>query len=138
MCGTVGPVGYSLGGGHGPLIRSYGLGSDNIESLDLVNAKGEFLSGVTSENNPDLFWALAGGGGGTFGIVTSIELKAHPAPAQLTSLVCNWPLTEGNTTVGIDALGTYFDDIMPNLINEWGFFSLVLKVRLIDEWEKSC
>lgn len=60
MCGTVGPVGFSLGGGHGPLIRSYGLGTDQILSVDLVTAAGKLIS-VSKSSDPDLFWALQGG-----------------------------------------------------------------------------
>ncbi|GMH56625.1 hypothetical protein TrRE_jg9583 [Triparma retinervis] len=105
MCGTVGPVGFSLGGGHGPLIRSYGLGADQIVSVDMILSNGEPLT-VTEESDKDLFWALRGGGGGTFGVVTSMTLKTYRAPEQLISYSCNYPLkTTSDETVGEEIVG---------------------------------
>ena len=78
---TVGAAGgYSLGGGHSALGSLYGLAVDNILEVDVVIADGSLLT-ANKCNNEDLFWALRGGGGGTFGIVTRMVHKAHdPAP----------------------------------------------------------
>ena len=126
MCGTVGPVGFSLGGGHGPLIRSYGLGADQIVSVDMILSNGEPVT-VTEESDRDLFWALRGGGGGTFGVVTSMTLKTYEAPKQLISYSCNYPLkTTSDETLGEVVLGRWWSEIMPSLAKEWSFFSILL------------
>jgi FAD/FMN-containing dehydrogenase len=72
----VGVVGYSLGGGLGPLGRRYGFAADHIRSLQLVTAYGEIRE-VTAGNDPDLFWAIRGGKG-NFGIVTALEFSLVP------------------------------------------------------------
>jgi FAD/FMN-containing dehydrogenase len=73
---TTGIAGLTLGGGFGYLVRQCGLCCDNLLSADVVTADGKFLTASASEN-PDLFWALRGGGG-NFGVVTSLEYKLYP------------------------------------------------------------
>ncbi|HYH59437.1 MAG TPA: FAD-binding protein [Thermoleophilaceae bacterium] len=72
----VGVVGYSLGGGVGWLARKHGLQANSVIAVELVNADGELVRADAHEN-PDLFWALRGGGG-NFGVVTAIEFKLYP------------------------------------------------------------
>jgi FAD/FMN-containing dehydrogenase len=70
---TTGIAGLTLGGGFGYISRKYGLSIDNLISVDMVTAEGEFLTASKTENK-DLFWGLRGGGG-NFGIVTSFEYQ---------------------------------------------------------------
>ncbi|KGO48556.1 FAD linked oxidase, N-terminal [Penicillium expansum] len=75
---TVGVAGgYVLGGGHSPMSSVYGLAADQVLALEVVLANGRFVT-VTEESNPDLFWALRGGGGGTYGVVTSLISRVYP------------------------------------------------------------
>jgi len=69
---SVGVVGYLLGGGFGPLVRSHGVSSDHVRSLTVVTGTGEIVTASDSQES-DLFWALRGGKGG-LGIVTEVEI----------------------------------------------------------------
>ena len=76
-CPTVGlSGGYTQGAGHGPLNGAYGLAADNTLEWEVVTAQGEHLI-ATPERNSDLYWALSGGGGGTYAVVLSLTTKAH-------------------------------------------------------------
>lgn len=75
---AVGVVGFLLGGGIGPLGHSLGVGSDRVRSVRLVTATGDVVT-ASVDSNPELFWALRGGGGG-FGIVTSVEIDLVSIP----------------------------------------------------------
>jgi UDP-N-acetylenolpyruvoylglucosamine reductase len=72
----VGVVGYTMGGGFGWLGRKYGLNSSSVTRAEIVTANGELIQ-VSETHNSDLFWGLKGGGG-NFGIVTSLEFKLYP------------------------------------------------------------
>src|SRR5438445_672453 len=72
----VGIVGYTLGGGLSWLSRRYGLAANRVLAIELVTADGELVR-TDREREPDLFWALRGGGG-SFGVVTAIEFELLP------------------------------------------------------------
>jgi FAD/FMN-containing dehydrogenase len=72
----VGAVGYTLGGGLGPLARRYGFAADHVRSVEIVTGDGEIRS-VDAGSDPELFWALRGGKG-SFGIVTALEFDLVP------------------------------------------------------------
>jgi FAD/FMN-containing dehydrogenase len=85
----VGVVGYTLGGGMGWLARSRGLSANSVTAVELITADGRFVR-ADHDHEPDLFWAIRGGGG-SFGVVTAIELELYPAP-DLYAGAMFWPL----------------------------------------------
>jgi FAD/FMN-containing dehydrogenase len=86
----VGAVGYTLGGGVSWLARTYGLSCNNVRSIDVVTADGRLVQ-AGPDNEPELFWALRGGGG-SFGIVTGMELALFPI-AEVFAARCSGPWT---------------------------------------------
>jgi len=89
-CPSVGIAGLTLGGGIGVLSRKFGLTCDHLESAEVVKADGSLVT-ASSESEPDLFWALRGGGGGNFGIVTSFTFTTVVAPSELTVFSLQFP-----------------------------------------------
>jgi FAD/FMN-containing dehydrogenase len=78
-CATVGLAGgFTQGGGHSALSTQFGLAADQTLSFDVVTAKGDILTASASQNS-DLYWALSGGGGGTYGVVVSMTVRAYSA-----------------------------------------------------------
>ncbi|MFF5707299.1 FAD-binding oxidoreductase [Streptomyces sp. NPDC012794] len=86
---TTGVGGFVLGGGTGWLDRKFGLAVDNLLGVELVTADGELLH-VTAEEHPDLFWGLHGGGG-NFGIATSLTLRLHELPHMSVAFLLYLP-----------------------------------------------
>ena len=84
----VGVVGYSLGGGIGWLSRRHGLAANSITAAELVTAEGRLVR-TDAEHEPDLFWALRGGGG-SFGVVTALEMSLVPV-AEIYAGSVMWP-----------------------------------------------
>lgn len=78
-CATVGVSGFTLGGGFGSFSKNYGLGAAGLLEAEVITADGQLRVANTC-TNPDLFWALKGGGGGTFGVVSHLTLRTLPLP----------------------------------------------------------
>jgi FAD/FMN-containing dehydrogenase len=88
-CPSVGVTGLALGGGQGLSGRRFGLTSDNIRAATIVTADGR-IRRVSASDEEDLYWACRGGGGGNFGIVTSLTLQAHRANGAAWFFI-SWP-----------------------------------------------
>jgi hypothetical protein len=82
---ATGVAGLTLGGGVGWLVRKYGMAVDNVLSMQVVTAEGKLLTASAAEN-PDLFWALRGGGG-NFGVVVSFEFQLQPVSTVLGGMI---------------------------------------------------
>ena len=96
-CPTVGIAGLTLGGGVGVLGRKFGLTCDALLSAQIVVADGRVLT-CDANTNSDLFWALRGGGGGNFGVVTSFTFQAH-AVTSLSLFTLYWPWSNAASVV---------------------------------------
>jgi hypothetical protein len=81
-CPTVGISGFTLGGGEGRLMDKYGAACDNLLSAQVVTVDGRQIE-ASQKSNPDLFWAIRGGGG-NFGVVTALEYQLHPVGKVLS------------------------------------------------------
>lgn len=93
-----GVAGLTLGGGTGWIQRKYGLTIDNLRSVDLVTADGEFVK-ASEKENPDLFWGVRGGGG-NFGIVTEFEFRLNPLGPQVMAGPVFWSMDEAPRVLG--------------------------------------
>jgi len=98
-CGTVGVTGYTLGGGQSWLSRTFGFAADSVVSADVVTADGTMVT-ATAGHYPGLFWALRGGGG-NFGVVTSLEFRLYPV-ARVFAGMSLYPLDRA-----LDTLAAY-------------------------------
>jgi FAD/FMN-containing dehydrogenase len=112
----VGVVGYSLGGGVSWLSRAHGLAANEVTAVELVNADGDLIR-ADAENRPDLFWALRGGGG-SFGVVTSLEFNLFPL-TDVYAGVLFFPLERGGDV--LRAWRRWVDDV-PDEVTSVGRF----------------
>ncbi|MDX1406410.1 MAG: FAD-binding oxidoreductase, partial [Woeseiaceae bacterium] len=102
--GTVshtGVGGLTLGGGFGRVARRYGLALDNVKAVDIVTADGS-LRHASAEENPDLYWAVRGGGG-NFGIVTSFEFALHPMQRTIIGGDMIYPISRSREVMKVYA-----------------------------------
>jgi FAD/FMN-containing dehydrogenase len=115
LVSSTGLGGFTLGGGIGHLVRKYGLACDNLISAELVAADGSVVLASESKN-PELFWALRGGGG-NFGVVTKFEFALHPVGPTVLGGVIFYPGEEAAEVT------TRWRDQLPNLPDELSTFA---------------
>ncbi|MFD9519886.1 FAD-binding oxidoreductase [Streptomyces sp. NPDC059979] len=89
LCPSVGIAGLTLGGGLGPASRAYGTTADRLTGARVVTPDGRIRE-VSADRDPDLFWALRGGGGGNFGVVTEFRFRTHPV-GDCAFAELHWP-----------------------------------------------
>lgn len=110
-----GAVGLTLGGGIGHLMRKLGLAVDAVRGADVVTADGSFVR-ASAEENPDLFWALRGGGG-NFGVVTSLTMDLQPLGPQVLAGLVAWPAAQA------DAVLAFMRDFVADAPDELGLMA---------------
>ncbi|OQU95118.1 hypothetical protein CLAIMM_01367 [Cladophialophora immunda] len=115
---SVGAIGgWMQGGGHGPASRDFGLGADQVLELEVVLADGALVTANACQYS-DLFFALRGGGGGTYGVVVSSTIKAHPMVNATAQHLAMFPLS-ADTSGLLDAIAVLYSSY-PDL-NEAGY-----------------
>lgn len=97
-CPTVGITGLTLGGGVGVLSPSFGLTCDQLKEVEIVTADGKVRT-ANGGVEPDLFWAMRGGGGGSFGAVTALTFELRPAPT-VTTFYLEWDFQVAGAVLG--------------------------------------
>lgn len=97
VCPTVGVGGHFSGGGYGNMMRSFGLSVDNILDAQIVDADGRVLD--RNSMGEDLFWAIRGGGGASFGVIVSWKIKLVPVPEIVTVFRVEKTLEQGATDI---------------------------------------
>lgn len=116
---TTGIAGLTLGGGFGWLTRKHGMTLDNLKSADVVTANGKRLRASETEN-PDLFWAIRGGGG-NFGVVTAFEFTLHPMRREILAGLIVHPFAEAGR------LYRAYREIAPRLPEEMAVWTVCRK-----------
>jgi FAD/FMN-containing dehydrogenase len=119
IIGTTGVPGLTLGGGHDYLTRKHGLTIDNLLSADVVLADGQLVH-ASARENPDLFWALRGGGG-NFGVVTSFQYRLHPVDTVIAGPMF-WPIDHLEKTL------CWYREWLPKVHRDIYAFYLVAEV----------
>jgi len=115
-----GIAGLTLGGGIGYLGRKHGLTLDNLISVELVTANGDVINASENEN-PDLFWALRGGGG-NFGVVTSFEFKLYEVGPDVMVAQVFYPIKDAKEVL------QFYREFTKNASDELAGYALVVRV----------
>ncbi|KAM4060976.1 FAD binding domain-containing protein [Hirsutella rhossiliensis] len=105
---SVGITGYMTGAGHSVLAPRFGLAADNVLEIEVVTPAGKLIT-ANEDRHPDLFWAMRGGGGSTFGVITNITMWTHPSP-KITSI--RWMAVT-------DAKSPFLYDLAANVLSKF-------------------
>jgi len=120
--------GFALGGGHGPLGPTRGLAVDNILQFTVVTPDGQIRT-ANSNSNADLFWALRGGGGGVYGLVTEVVYKVYPATSMVAfrlNATYNGHVNVGDKDKDIAGLVEKLAELTPKLhANGWSGYTFL-------------
>lgn len=122
--------GYTSGGGHSMLNTAYGMAADGALEWEIVTAQGEYLV-ATPQENADLYWALSGGGGGTYGVVLSMTTKIHP-DGFISSGALQFTLAGApNESSFWEAVRLFFEQ-MPSLVSDRNSLQLEIENNTFD------
>ncbi|KAF6138059.1 hypothetical protein GIB67_042964 [Kingdonia uniflora] len=124
ICPTMGVGGHFSGGGIGSLMRKYGISADNIEDAYLIDVNGTLLN--RESMGKDLFWAIRGGGGASFGVIFSWKIKLVHVPSTVTIFTVSKTLEQGATDV-LSNWQLVADKLDPRL-----FIRAVIQVQTVD------
>jgi hypothetical protein len=129
-CGTVGVAGLVQGGGFGSYSKQFGTAGANLLEAEVVTADGTVRI-ANACTNPDLFWALKGGGGGTFGVVTRVTLRTHEVPASIGIVLTK---VEAKSDAAYrQLLGRFVDFCGDNLVDRhWGEITALRRGNTLD------
>ncbi|KAI1122431.1 hypothetical protein F5Y10DRAFT_254122 [Nemania abortiva] len=125
---TVSVGGYLTGGGHSILSPRLGLGADNVLELEMVTPMGDIITANECQNQ-DLFWAMRGGGGSTFGVMTSVTMATHPTPKIVAGLILIYgPNEEPWVPDMIGYLASQLPYLVSKDVSGYAFFSYNAKI----------
>jgi FAD/FMN-containing dehydrogenase len=117
-CTTVGVAGLVQGGGFGSFSKGFGLAAASLLEAEIVTADGA-VHVVNAHQEPNLFWALKGGGGGTFGVVTRLTLKTHDLPRTFGAV--RWTVQAKSDSAFRDLIARFVQHYAATLLNpHWG------------------
>ncbi|KAF8879978.1 FAD-binding domain-containing protein [Gymnopilus junonius] len=119
--------GWYQGGGHSALSPTLGMGADRALQYQIVTPDGVLRTANACQNS-DLFWALRGGGGGTFGVVLEVTVKSSPASTFQVANI-NWPVSDANLR---QVLSVYIDNVTALAKQGWGGYFTVSNMVLLN------
>jgi FAD/FMN-containing dehydrogenase len=135
-CGTVGVAGLVLGGGFGSYSKNYGTAAASLLEAEIVTADG-VVRIANACTHPDLFWALKGGGGGTFGVVTRVTLRTHDLPERFG--IVGTTIHAASDDAMRRLIGRFLEFYAASLMNpHWGEIVAIRPGRRLDinmEWQ---
>ena len=134
---TVGCLGgWMQGGGHSPATHDFGLGADQVLEAQVVLASGKLVTASPCEN-PDVFFAIRGGGPSSYGIVVSTVIKAHPTDKVAAQILGFAPLTANDSSAFMDAVAIVhqnYPDLSDNGFSGYGSWSIYSPTPLVGNY----